>query len=226
MSGLITYPIALDFPNPYPVYFRSFVAQLTRQRSDSPVVPKVYPKDQHHREAERVRAEAGFAGDRPVLACTVSTRQGTGALSPRLFVAIIEAAREHADFGVALCGDTSERQRLTAIASTLSFDAKVLAGQLSVLGFAAFTGSCAALLSPDSGPRHLGNAMGTPVFFTRNLSQLAVETGKYCGSETDVVPAGFELMEPDAVREVEKAVDVKNAGRLIADAIRRWSVRA
>jgi hypothetical protein len=68
--------------------------------------------------------------------------------------------------------------------------------------------------------------MGTPVFFTRNLSQLAVETGKYCGSETDVVPSGFELMEPDAVREVEKAVDVKNAGRLIADAIRRWSVRA
>jgi ADP-heptose:LPS heptosyltransferase len=132
-----------------------------------------------------------------------------------VFIEILKAAKEIADFDVAFCGSREERDSLSAIASSLPFNVKLLAGELSLLGFAAFLSTCSALLAPDSGPRHIGNAAGIPVFFTRNLSQLAVETGKYCDSETDLVPEGYELVDSSDIAKIEKVIDVRRSAELI-----------
>jgi len=219
MSGLITRAASLDYPQSYPAYFRSFVAQLTRRSPFWDLRPRVYPDVQHFEEAERVRASHEL-GPRPVLACTLSTRQESGAVSFDLFVSILRAARELQDFDIAFCGAREEREQLSAIAKTLPFDTKILAGELSVLGFAAFLSTCFALRAPDSGPRHLGNAVGIPVFFTRNLAQLAVETGKYCSTETDLIPSGYELVDPSEIHAVEMSVDVGRSAWQIVDSIR------
>ncbi len=44
------------------------------------------------------------------------------------------------------------------------------------------------MLTTDSGPRHIANAAGVPVFFFRNLRSDPVETGAYLDTETDFCP--------------------------------------
>jgi ADP-heptose:LPS heptosyltransferase len=224
MSGLINHPVVLNYPKPYPAYFRDLVAEITGRQADGELRPKVYLREQHRREASEVRQTLELPVGRPVLACTLSTRQGTGAVSPAVFIGILKRAREIADFDVALCGSQEEREPLESIARSLPFEAKVLAGRLTVMGFAAFLSTCFALVSPDSGPRHLANAVRIPLFFTRNLSQLAVETGKYCGTETDLIPHGHELVEN--VAQVESQIDIDGAARLITALLTATAMRA
>src|SRR5688500_11859385 len=100
----------------------------------------------------------------------------------------IREAVATSDFDVALCGDAGDRERLQLLAGELGPNARVVAGRLSVLGFAAFLGHCAALFTLDSGPRHIGNAVGLPVIFARNLSHSRIEAGIYCDTESDITP--------------------------------------
>ena len=55
---------------------------------------------------------------------------------------------------------------------------------------------CSLVFCPDSGPRHIANAVGTPVVFVRNLFSDRVETGSYCSNEWDLA-AGLDF---DAVQ--------------------------
>jgi ADP-heptose:LPS heptosyltransferase len=105
-----------------------------------------------------------------------------------VLLAILEVARQKADIDVVLCGGPQDASGLAALAESLPYKPTVLAGQCGLLAFASFLGRCAALLTLDSGPRHIGNAMGIPVFFARNLSHSQVEAGKYAMTETDLAP--------------------------------------
>ena len=96
---------------------------------------------------------------------------------------------------------------MNSIAEALPFDVRVLAGQTSVLELAAFLGQCSALLTLDSGPRHLGNAAGIPVFFARNLSHSMIEAGRYCETETDLAPP-VEYLDDTEVERVARAQPV------------------
>ena len=44
------------------------------------------------------------------------------------------------------------------------------------------------MLTSDSGPRHIANAAGVPVFFIRNLWSNRIESGPYIDTETDLAP--------------------------------------
>ncbi|HZJ00432.1 MAG TPA: glycosyltransferase family 9 protein, partial [Gemmatimonadaceae bacterium] len=90
---------------------------------------------------------------------------------------------------IVLCGVASDEQHLKSFAAQLRYPTHILAGESSLLSFAAFLGKCTALLTLDSGPRHIGNAMGIPVLFARNLSHSLIEAGSYCDNEIDLAPA-------------------------------------
>ena len=186
-SALFNHPVMLGFPDSYAAYFRSMVAAITDRPPSWPLRPRMYPS--HHDKARAAALWARFGlGSRPVVACSLKTRQAAGNWPEDVLISVLKTARERREFDVVLCGAPSDASAMRDTASVLPFTAHVLAGELSLLAFASFLGQCAALLTLDSGPRHIGNAMGIPVLFARNLSHSKVEAGRYCESEADLAP--------------------------------------
>ncbi len=199
LSGLINHPTPIEYPSPYPAYFRSMVGFLTGAVPDWPLKPEMYPGADARSEADE--AKTHFSGDRPIVACVLTTRQSAGNWPADWMIAALRKARERHDFDIALCGGPADVEQLGVIAQQLGDRAEVLAGQLSVPGLAAFFGHCAALFTLDSGPRHIGNAAGVRVIFARNMSHSRVEAGRYCATETDIAPDG-EFLTDAAISRV------------------------
>ena len=97
---------------------------------------------------------------------------------------------------VVLCGAASDRDVLEALRQDNRIKAPVLAGELGLRALVEFLRGCRAVICPDSGPRHLANAAGVPVFFFRNLRSSRVESGEYCESEHDFAPDA-EFVAPE-----------------------------
>ncbi|MBA3341158.1 MAG: glycosyltransferase family 9 protein [Gemmatimonadaceae bacterium] len=224
LSGLINHPVRFDFPSSYPAYFRTMVAAVTASAPTWSLRPRILPGDAADVEAERVWREAGLDGASAVLACSLTTRQAVGNWPRGVLLSILSRAREFRKFKVVLCGAPEDKATIAETARQLEFPVAVVAGRLSLPGFAAFLAKCSALLTLDSGPRHIGNAAGIPVIFTRNLSHSRIEAGQYCDTELDLAPDAEYLTDVDAVRAA-RGVDVDRAARSVADQITRGAVR-
>lgn len=215
LSGLITRPAPIHFPSAYPEYFRRMVADLGGRAPDWPLQPQVYPTGEDTALAGRLWTELGLGAARPVVACSLTTRQASGNWPRSHLLAALESARSQADFEVVLCGAASDSGALSAAANELSFPVKVLAGALGLRAYTAFLSRCTALLTLDSGPRHIGNAARIPVLFSRNLSHSRVEAGAYCETEIDLAPA-VEYLSDAQTRHTVAGIPVSaTAGRLL-----------
>ncbi|MDP9176472.1 MAG: glycosyltransferase family 9 protein [Gemmatimonadota bacterium] len=215
LSGLITRPAPIHFPSVYPAYFRRLVADLAGRTPAWPLQPRVYPTDEDAALARRVWTELGLGSPGLVVACSLTTRQASGNWPRAHLLAALENARSQADFDVVLCGAASDSTTLSAAARELSFPVRVLAGKLGLRAYVAFLSRCTALLTLDSGPRHLGNAARIPVLFARNLSHSRVEAGAYCEKEVDLAPA-VEYLSDAQTRQVVAGLPVSaTAGRLL-----------
>jgi heptosyltransferase-2 len=187
-SGLINNPLDMDFPQPYAAYFQKMVGAAIGRGADWTLHPRLYPAEENERKADEIWDSFGFDGTSPVVACSLRTRQASGNWPDEVMIALLEEARARFDFKIVLCGVASDEQYLKSIAAQLRYPAHILAGEAGLLTFAAFLQKCTALLTLDSGPRHIGNAMGIPVLFTRNLSHSMVEAGAYSQNEIDLAP--------------------------------------
>ena len=176
--------------------------------------PQVYPDEANVAAASAAWDEIGL-GPKPVVACSLTTRQASGNWPISHLIAALEQARQQVDFEVVLTGAPSDANELANAAKQLSFPVQGLAGGLNLRAFAAFLGRCRALLTLDSGPRHIGNAAGIPVLFARNLSHSMVEAGKYCETEIDLAPPVEYLSDADTRRVVAGLSPAKTASRLV-----------
>jgi ADP-heptose:LPS heptosyltransferase len=199
-SGLINYPVAMGFPDSYASYFRTMVAAAIDRPADWELRPRLHPSADDERRAGELFTGLGVTRDKPVMACSLGTRQARGNWPEEVLLAIVDSARSRLEFDIVLTGIESEAARLKAIASGFRFPVSVLAGNARLLTFAAFLKRCNALLTIDSGPRHIGNAMGLPVYFARNLSHSMHEAGAYCETETDLAPPVEYLDEAETAR--------------------------
>ena len=186
-SGLINHPVAFDFPDSYASYFRTMVATVAKKAPTWPLRPRMYPSHRDKAQAASLWGRFGL-GSRPVVACSLRTRQANGNWPEDVLLSVLKKAREQREFDVVLCGGPSDASAMRATAEGLPFSAHVLAGELGLLSFAAFLAGCNALLTLDSGPRHIGNAAGIPVLFARNLAHSRIEAGRYCETEIDLAP--------------------------------------
>jgi ADP-heptose:LPS heptosyltransferase len=202
-SGLITHPVPLPFPAPYASYFRAMVADIVGRSPDWRLRPRVYPSEASLSNAYELWNRFAL-GAKPVVACSLTTRQARGNWPVEVMTAVLQQARARTDFDVVLCGTSSDSAALQSLGETLPFDVRILAGQASLPEFAAFLRKCAALLTLDSGPRHIGNAVGIPVLFARNLSHSMVEAGPYCDTEIDLAPP-VEFLDDGEVERVARA---------------------
>jgi ADP-heptose:LPS heptosyltransferase len=117
---------------------------------------------------------------------------------------------------IVLFGAANDESDLRRIAATLPVDARVVAGQLGWLAFACALEKCDVLFAMDSGPRHLANAVATPVAFTRNLMFARVEAGVYGDNEIDLAPPDAEYVSASEIPKVVQSVSVQaSAERLL-----------
>jgi ADP-heptose:LPS heptosyltransferase len=201
LSGLLTHRAPLPFPSPFPAYFRAMVADLGSVRGDWPLRPRVHLTADDREAAACQWAELG-PGRLPVVACVLTTRQPLGNWPASHLLDALRLARREAEFELVLCGGAADAAALHAAASVLGFPARVMAGALGLRAFTAFLARCVALVTLDTGPRHLGNAAGVPVLFARNLSHSRIEAGPYAPTEIDLAPAVEYLTEPEIAATV------------------------
>lgn len=214
LSALITRGAPIHFPSAYPAYFRAMVADVTSRAPTWPLAPRVYP-DNAAMSAASETWEAMSLGDRRVVACSLTTRQASGNWPISHLLAAVEQAHSQMEFDLVLTGAASDANDLADAAKQLSFPVRVLAGGLSLRGFASFLARCSALLTLDSGPRHIGNAAGVPVLFARNLSHSMIEAGKYCDTEIDLAPQVEYLSDAETKKFVAGLSPAKTASRLL-----------
>lgn len=162
--------------------------------------PRLYPSADDEQQADSFWSRFRFDGSKPVVACSLRTRQAAGNWPEEVLLSVLEQARRQLEFEIVFTGAASDADDLREVASGFPFTAHVLAGRSGLLTFAAFLNRCSALLTLDSGPRHIGNAMGIPVIFARNLSHSKIEAGKYCETETDLAPSVEYLTSEETER--------------------------
>jgi ADP-heptose:LPS heptosyltransferase len=185
-SGWVTHPLGISFPQSYPDYFRHYVAELTGLPPDWPLRPVIHANAEDEAAAGALWARLGLDRHRRVVGCFMTTRQQTGVWPPARFGEALRLLRGTA--GVVLCGAAADRALLEGIDRDFQLDAGIVAGDLGLRALGCFLRRCAAVLTTDSGPRHIANAAGVPVFFFRNLRSDPVETGAYLDTETDFCP--------------------------------------
>jgi len=196
LSGLTTLPMRLNFPQPYPAYFRDLVGQLTGLQTAWSLRPAVHPSAEDCVTAERIWQEMCPAPGTPVLAVFPTSRQPFGTWPPERFGEALAQMGKITRVEVLLCGSAADAAVLHALQSAFCPDAKVLAGRLNLRALTVLLRRCTLALSSDSGPRHLANAAGIPVVFLRNLWARRIETGPYLPTETDLAPPREYLRLP------------------------------
>lgn len=216
-TGLLSHALSVGPPAPYPIHFRRMVEQLAGRTFDSPVRPRIHLSASDRAEAADVLRSVALAPATRIVACTLSARQSPARWPLEFFTAALELLHARAPIVVLLGGAPDDAPVLLRVAAAMPFPAHVVAGRLSLRGFAALLERCDLLLAPDSGPRHIANAVGTPVVFARNLAEPAVATGVYCDTETDVAPPGSYL---DA--STRRRVMASASPEIAADAMKRW----
>ena len=199
-SGLINYPVAMGFPDSYASYFRTMVAAAVDRPADWALRPRLHPSPDDEARSAQMFSELGLSTGKPVVACSLRTRQARGNWPEDVMLAVLESARARLDFDIVLTGVASDSAQLHDIASDARFPMKVLARDTRLLSFASFLKHCSAVLTLDSGPRHIGNAMGVPVLFARNLSHSMKEAGAYCETEIDLAPPVEYLNDTETAR--------------------------
>jgi len=194
-SGLVTHPIALRHPQPFPFYFRDLVSQLTGRLVPAPVRPQVFPTGADRQAAAECWERLGLASGPPVVMCFCTSRQPTGVWPLAKFAETLRLLAARGGCQILLGGSAGDRLALERVRTLAGLTCPVVAGDLSLRALVCFLPRCAAVLAPDTGTRHLANAAGVPVVFVRNLYVNRVESGVYCPTELDVAPS-VEFVPP------------------------------
>ncbi len=187
-SRLVTDGVRINYPQPFPAYFRDLVSQLTHRSPDWSLRPKVYPSPADEDEATALWQRLGLERARPVIPCFATSRQASGVWPlPQFGLALRQVEREP-QIQTILMGAPEDFSTLSGLKNQFGLRAVVVAGEIGLLALVAFLGRCTAVFSTDSGPRHLANAAGVRVVYLRNISFSKVEAGRYCDTEMDLAP--------------------------------------
>ena len=219
-SGLVTHPVRIDFPQPFPGYFRSFVAQLTGKPPSWPLRPQVFPSRQDGELAEHYWRELELDSIRPVVACFVTSRQARGVWPVAEFATAIQKIEQVSDIQTVLLGADEDLSLLRELKTSFNLKAHLSAGRLSLLPLVRFLEKCSAVLCTDSGPRHLANAAGVPPVYVRNISFSKVEAGRYCETESDLAP-DVEFVSLEDQARVFSRIDPLEVAERVLEVVRR-----
>ncbi len=187
-SGWVTHPIPIQYPRPFAAYFRDYVAALTSRKASWKPRPVIMTNPADETEADALWAARSLNRHPRVLASFITSRQPTGIWPAAKFGETLRLVRERTGAHILLCGAASDEPLLAAIDREHRLEATIIAGSLGLRALSCFLKRCSAVLTADSGPRHIANAAGVPVIFVRNVWFNPVEAGPYVETETDLCP--------------------------------------
>ena len=200
-SALVTHPIQINHPQPFPAYFRDLVAQLSNREPSWSLRPRVFPSAADENDADELWREVEFDPARPVIACFVTSRQSRGVLPLSKFAEAIRELEKKPNVQTVLLGASADLPVLTELKAAFHLRAVITAGRLRLIPLVCFLRKCAVVFSTDSGPRHLANAAGVKVIYVRNISFSKVEAGRYCETEIDLAP-DLEFVAPEVEQQI------------------------
>ena len=224
-SGLVTHEIQINYPQPFPAYFRDLVAQLTGLVPDWSLRPEVFTSASDDERARSLWEELELDVSRPVLACFATSRQTRGVWPAESYAETIRQVESAQEIQTVLLGAPEDLAILGDLQKAFSLRARVCAGELQLLELVSFLRHCTAAFTTDSGPRHLANAAGIPVTYIRNISFSRVEAGRYCDSELDMAP-NVEFVSAEKQDEVFALLDPVEIGNRVIEGVREsWKKR-
>lgn len=172
---------------PYPAYFRELIADLVGLDPIWSLRPQIYPTARHEEEAKACIGGRGESREFYVL--FNGARTSRNLLSTEVVLAVIRLLLVSDKADIILAGGREDAKDWESLAAQIG-DARVrnIAGQMSLLGLACLLRSAKAVLTPDSGPRHLANAAGAPVVYLLPLDeQNATDVGPYLLTERAIL---------------------------------------
>lgn len=188
LSGFVTDAVPCSYPSPWAGYFRQIVAHVTGAPPDWTLIPKIYASEEDERLALVQWHNMELQANGPVIACFMTTRERSRVWPEDYYGEALKLVHKNSGAQVVLSGSKQDARVLERFAARCGFPCRVMAGELGLRGLFCFLKKCSAVLSPDSGPRHIANAAGTRVVFIRNLFCSKIETGSYCPNEIDLSP--------------------------------------
>ena len=184
--------------------------------------------------AEEEAACALLPGDEPTLLLNPCSSHPLRNWRPERYAAVADHAIARHGLRVAICGGRSELERRTAdaILGSMRRPAVDLVGRDTLKQFLALSRRAVALLTPDSGPMHMANAMGTPVIGLHAASNPA-RSGPYSSREwcvdrydaaarrfrgvaASALPWGARIEVPGAMDLVEAEAAIERLDALLA----------
>lgn len=116
-------------------------------------------------DADREAARGLLPGDEPTLLLSPCSSHALRNWLPERYAALADHAVARHGLRVALCGGRTALERSTAdaILAAMRQPAVDLVGRDTLKQFLALARRAVALVTPDSGPMHMANAVGTPV---------------------------------------------------------------
>jgi heptosyltransferase I len=134
-------------------------------------------------EAARAWAEDHLPGAQPTLIVSPCSSHELRNWAPERYAAVADHAIRAHGWRVAICGGRSELERRTAdaILAAMQQPAIDLVGKDTLKQLMALLERASAVLSPDSGPAHIANAVGTKV-----IGLYACTDRERCGPYSDL----------------------------------------
>ncbi len=214
LSGWVTHPMPITFPDTTPAYVRAFVAHLTNAAPSWSLRPQVFLQGHDVVEAENAWRSLGLSDQSTVAAFFCTARQTAELWPSECWAECIRLLRRKLDCEIVLIGTAADRSQLTTVATRSGVPCLVMAGTLGLRGLVAFLGKCSVVVCPDSGSRHLGSAANTPVVFLRNLAVLQEEQAPYCATDRDAIETPGGRLSRARQREVLGTVSAGHVSTL------------
>lgn len=127
-------------------------------------VPRLFIDQRASQEVEQLLAQEGLRADKPLIACHVSSNNGQSKRWPIPYWATLadRLIRED-EANVVLTGGSSDLPLIEQITKRMHERPMNMAGKTSLPQLAALLQRADLLVSGDSGPMHIGGAVGTPL---------------------------------------------------------------
>jgi heptosyltransferase I len=180
-------------------------------------------------------AESALPGEQPTLLISACSSHPLRNWSARRYAEVADHAVHQHGWRVVLCGGRSalERQMGDDIRRHMQAPALDLIGKDTIPQLMALLTRATALLSPDSGPLHMGNAVGTPVIALHAASnparsgpyserryvvdRYAAAARAFLGKPASALPWGKKIEFEGVMELIEVEAVIEALDRLVRD---------
>lgn len=162
---LLTHPIPITERNQKQhlvVSYKQLLEPLGIPISNSP--PRLFLKDQEIEQAHTLLKQQGISKEQLIVGINPGATYGSAKCwLPERFREVTERLLKNKDISVVYFGDQSTASLVKEICQGLSPRVVNLAGHTSLRELASLIEICDVLLTNDSGPMHIADALGTPI---------------------------------------------------------------